>query len=158
MSGSVNRVIVVGNLGRAPEIKSFSNGGRVANLAVATSESWKDKTSGERKEKTEWHRVSVMDERLVELCEKYLHKGSKVYLEGQLETRKWKGSDGKDNYSTEIVLRPFRSSMQLLDPPSGDSVHARDEGRAPPRRDSPRGPPPTASRGRDDALDDDIPF
>lgn len=115
MAGSVNKVILVGNLGRDPEIKQLPSGGSLANLSVATSESWRDKGSGERKEKTEWHRVVIFSDGLVRICEQYLRKGSKVYLEGQLETRKWQDKDGNDRYSTEVVLRNFNSSLQMLD-------------------------------------------
>lgn len=111
---TLNKVQLIGNLGRDPEFHAFDNGGKVANLAVATSEVWKDKKTGERKERTEWHRVAVFDERLVETIEKFLRKGSKVYLEGQLETRKWQDQSGQDRYSTEIVLRPFRSQLVML--------------------------------------------
>ncbi len=112
---SVNKCILVGNLGNDPEIRSFNNGGRVANLSIATSESWKDKTSGERKERTQWHRVVVMNEHLVKICEKFLKKGSKVYLEGQLETRKYTDKDGSDKYTTEVVLRPYKGEITMLD-------------------------------------------
>jgi len=115
MAGSVNKVILVGNLGKDPEIRSFQNGGRVASFSIATSESWKDKTSGERKEKTEWHRISVLNENLVGIVERYLKKGSKVYLEGQLETRKWTDKEGQEKYTTEVVLRPFRGELTMLD-------------------------------------------
>src|SRR5919201_5755401 len=115
MAGSVNKVILVGNLGRDPEIRSFQNGGRVANLSVATSETWRDKQSGERKEKTEWHRVAIFNERLVEVAEKYLRKGSKVYIEGQLQTRKWTDQSGQERYTTEVVLQRFRGELTMLD-------------------------------------------
>lgn len=115
MAGSVNKVILVGNLGRDPEIKQLPSGSSIANLSVATSENWRDKASGERKEKTEWHRVVVFSEGLVRICEQYLKKGSKVYLEGQLETRKWQDKDGNDKYSTEVVLRNFNSTLTMLD-------------------------------------------
>jgi len=115
MAGSVNKVILVGNLGRDPEIRTMQSGGRVCNLSVATSESWNDKQSGERREKTEWHRVVIFDDRLVDVCEKYLRKGRKVYLEGQLQTRKWQDQSGQDRYSTEVVLQRFRGELQLLD-------------------------------------------
>lgn len=114
MAGSVNKVIIVGNLGRDPEVRSFQNGGKVCNLRVATSENWRDKSSGERKERTEWHSVAIFDENLVKVAEQYLKKGSTVYLEGQLETRKWQDQSGADKYSTEVVLRPFRSTMTML--------------------------------------------
>lgn len=121
MAGSVNKVIIVGNLGRDPEVKSFQNGGKVANLRVATSESWKDKSSGERKEKTEWHSVAIFNENLAGVAERYLRKGSKVYLEGALQTRKWTDQQGVEKYSTEIVLQGFNAVMVMLDGPEGDS-------------------------------------
>ena len=115
MAGSVNKAIIVGAFGRDPEIRTFQSGGRVASFSVATSERWKDKATGERKERTEWHKVSVFNEGIVGVVEKYLHKGSKVYLEGQLETRKWTDKDGVERYTTEIVLRPYRGELVLLD-------------------------------------------
>jgi single-strand DNA-binding protein len=115
MAGSVNKVILVGNLGRDPEVRSFQNGGRVCNLAVATSERWRDKNSGENREKTEWHRVAIYSDPLIRVAEQYLRKGSKVYLEGQLETRKWQDQSGQDRYTTEIALRPYRSELTMLD-------------------------------------------
>lgn len=114
MAGSVNKVILVGNLGRDPEVRSFPNGGKVCNLRVATSETWRDRNTGERKERTEWHSVAIFDENLVKVAEQYLRKGSTVYLEGQLETRKWQDQSGADRYTTEVVLRPFRSTMTML--------------------------------------------
>ena len=114
MAGSVNKVIIIGNLGRDPEVRSFQNGGKVVNLRIATSEQWRDKASGERKERTEWHSVAIFDENLARVAEQYLRKGSTVYIEGQLETRKWQDQSGQDRYSTEIVLRPFRSSLTML--------------------------------------------
>ena len=115
MAGSVNKVILVGNLGRDPEVRSFQNGGKVANLRIATSENWKDRNTGERKERTEWHTVAIFSEPLVRLAEQYLRKGSKVYIEGQLETRKWQDQSGQDRYSTEVVLRPYRGELTMLD-------------------------------------------
>lgn len=115
MAGSVNKVILIGNLGRDPEIRSFQNGGRVANLSVATSENWKDRTTGERKERTEWHRVVVFNDALVGVVERFLKKGSKIYIEGQLETRKYTDQSGAERYSTEVVLRPFRGELTMLD-------------------------------------------
>lgn len=115
MAGSVNKVIIVGNLGRDPEVRTFQNGGKVCNLRIATSESWKDRNSGERKERTEWHSVAIQSEPLVNIAEQYLAKGSKVYIEGQLETRKWQDQSGQDRYSTEVVLRPYRGTLTLLD-------------------------------------------
>jgi len=121
MAGSVNKVIIVGNLGRDPEVRSFQNGGKVVNLNIATSESWRDKQSGERKERTEWHRVSILNENLAKVAEQYLKKGSKVYIEGQLETRKWQDQSGVEKFTTEIVLRPYRGELTLLDGRDGGS-------------------------------------
>ncbi len=115
MAGSVNKVIIVGNLGRDPEVRSFQNGGKVVNLRIATSETWRDRNSGERKERTEWHSVAIFSEPLAKIAEQYLRKGSKVYIEGALETRKWQDQSGQDRYTTEIVLRPFRGELTLLD-------------------------------------------
>ena len=115
MAGSVNKVILVGNLGRDPEVRFSQAGQKIVNMSVATSETWKDKNSGERKEKTEWHRVVVFDERLADVCERYLKKGSKVYLEGTLQTRKWTGNDGVEKYTTEVVLPRFNGVMTMLD-------------------------------------------
>jgi single-strand DNA-binding protein len=115
MAGSVNKVILVGNLGKDPEVRTFQNGGRVASFSIATSESWKDKATGEKKEKTEWHRISVLNDNLVTIVERYLKKGAKVYVEGQLETRKWQDKDGQDKYTTEVVLRPYRGELTMLD-------------------------------------------
>ena len=119
MAGSVNKVILIGNLGRDPEIRSFQNGGRVASFSIATSENWKDKTSGEKKERTEWHRISVLNDKLVEIVERYVKKGSKLYIEGQLETRKWTDKDGQEKYTTEVVLRPYRGEITMLDSKGG---------------------------------------
>ena len=115
MAGSVNKVILVGNLGKDPEIRSLGSGDRVANLRVATSENWRDKSSGERKEKTEWHRVVIFNEQLAKIAEQYLKKGSKVYLEGALQTRKWTDQQGQEKYSTEVVLQKFRGELIMLD-------------------------------------------
>jgi single-strand DNA-binding protein len=115
MAGSVNKVILVGNLGADPEVRNLPSGGKVVNLSIATSESWKDRNTGERREKTEWHRVVIFSEGLARVAESYLKKGSKVYLEGQLQTRKWQDQSGQDKYSTEIVLQGFNSNMTLLD-------------------------------------------
>lgn len=115
MAGSVNKVIIVGNLGRDPEVRSFQNGGKVVNLRIATSETWRDRNSGERKERTEWHSVAIFSEPLANIAERYLKKGSKVYIEGALETRKWQDQSGQDRYTTEIVLRPYRGELTLLD-------------------------------------------
>ena len=115
MAGSVNKVILIGNLGRDPEVRSFPNGGKVCNLRIATSENWKDRNTGERREKTEWHSVAIFSEPLVRVAEQYLRKGSKIYIEGQLETRKWQDQSGQDRYSTEVVLRPYTSTLTMLD-------------------------------------------
>ena len=115
MAGSVNKVIIVGNLGRDPEVRTFQNGGKVCNLRIATSENWKDRNTGERKERTEWHSVAIFSEPLARVAEQYLRKGSKVYIEGQLETRKWQDQSGQDRYSTEVVLRPYKSELTMLD-------------------------------------------
>jgi single-strand DNA-binding protein len=126
---SVNKVIVLGNLGRDPEVKSFQNGGRVANISVATSESWKDKNTGERKERVEWHNVAILNDGLVGVAEKYLRKGSKVYVEGQLRTRKWQDQSGNDRYSTEIVLQGFGAQLVLLDAREGGGNQQRSDDR-----------------------------
>ena len=121
MSGSVNKVILVANLGNDPEVRTMPNGGKVVNLSVATSERWRDKNSGDQKEKTEWHRVVIFSEGLAKIAEQYLKKGSKVYLEGQLQTRKWTDQSGAEKYSTEIVLQGFNAALQLLDSREGSS-------------------------------------
>lgn len=115
MAGSVNKVILIGNLGRDPEVRAFQNGGKVCNLRLATTETWRDRSSGERKEKTEWHSVVIFNEGLLRVAEQYLRKGSKVYVEGQLETRKWQDQSGAERYSTEVVLRNFNSALVMLD-------------------------------------------
>lgn len=156
MAGSVNKVILVGNLGRDPEIRSFPNGGRVANFSIATSESWKDKNSGERKERTEWHRISVTNDALVGVVERFLKKGSKVYIEGQLETRKYE-KDGRETYTTEVVLRPYRGELTMLDGRSGggsDTMGGGDDYSAPA---SSSGGGSFAASSKND-MDDEIPF
>ena len=115
MAGSVNKVILVGNVGQDPEVRQFQNGGQGASFSLATSETWKDRNTGERKEKTEWHRISVFSEGLVRVVQNYIKKGSKLYIEGQLETRKWQDKDGQDRYTTEVVLRGFNSTLTMLD-------------------------------------------
>lgn len=147
MSGSVNKAIVVGNLGRDPEIRSMQDGTRVANLSLATSETWKDKNSGERKERTEWHRITIFNPPLVDVAERFLKKGSKVYIEGSLQTRKWTDQAGVEKYSTEIVLQKFRGELTMLDSRSGGGSDEPDESE-----------PPSASRPATPELDDDIPF
>ena len=119
MAGSVNKVIILGNLARDVETRNFANGGKVCNMTVATSERWKDKSSGEQKERSEFHRVAIFSEGLVRVAEQYLRKGSKVYIEGQLETRKWQDANGQDKYSTEVVLRGFNSTLTMLDNRTG---------------------------------------
>jgi single-strand DNA-binding protein len=121
MAGSLNKVTLIGNLGADPEIRTFGNGGKVCNLRIATSENWRDKNTGERREKTEWHTVAIFSEGLVRVCEQYLKKGSKVYIEGALQTRKWQDQSGNDRYSTEVVLQGFGSTLLMLDGRSGGS-------------------------------------
>ncbi len=152
MAGSVNKVILVGNLGRDPEVRHTQDGLPIVNMSVATSEQWRDRASGERRERTEWHRVVIFDERLGETAQKYLHKGSKVYLEGQLQTRKWTDQQGAEKYTTEVVLGRFRSVLTMLDS-RGDAAGdfgGGGEGRSPAPA---AGPPPPG-----DDLDDEIPF
>lgn len=156
MAGSVNKVILVGNLGKDPEIRSFPNGGRVANFSIATSESWKDKNSGERKERTEWHRISVTNDALVGVVERFLKKGSKVYIEGQLETRKYE-KDGRDVYTTEVVLRPYRGELTMLDSKGGSSSGAANDYDEPMSMSGGGGGGSFASSSKND-MDDDIPF
>ncbi len=115
MAGSINKVIILGNLGKDPEVRTFPNGGKVCNFPVATSENWQDKSSGERQERTQWHNVSILSEPIVNIAENYLNKGSKVYIEGQIETRKWQDNEGNDRYSTEVVLRPYKGQLVLVD-------------------------------------------
>jgi single-strand DNA-binding protein len=178
MAGSVNKVILIGNVGRDPEIRTLQNGGRVASFTLATSESWKDRTSGERREKTEWHRIAVYNESLVGVIERFVKKGSKVYLEGALETRKWNDQSGQEKYTTEVVLKQFRSELTLLDgrgdsggsgAPDGYGAPAGDGygrsgggsggggGASDGRSGSSNRSGAPAARPRDD-IDDDIPF
>ncbi|MBO0358606.1 single-stranded DNA-binding protein [Hymenobacter sp. BT186] len=149
---SVNKVILVGHVGKDPEIRSFQSGGRVANFTLATSESWKDKATGERKEKTEWHNIAVTNDALVGIVERFVKKGSKVYLEGQLQTRKWQDNNGNDRYSTEVVLKPFKGEVVLLDSKQDGESASNGEARSQASRDAQR---PAAF---DDDLDDSIPF
>lgn len=164
MAGSVNKVILVGNLGRDPEVRSTQNGGKIVNLNLATSESWKDKNSGDRQEKTEWHRVVIFNDRLGDVAERYLKKGSKVYVEGQLQTRKWTDKEGQERYTTEVVIGRFKGELTLLDGRGGgggDSVSAGMAEAAPARssgggdRGSSGGPSWDAPAAD---LDDEIPF
>jgi len=164
MAGSVNKVTLVGNLGRDPEIRSLQDGNKVANLSVATSESWKDKSSGERRERTEWHRVVIFNERLVDVVEKYLKKGAKVYLEGALQTRKWTDQSGAEKYTTEVVLQRFRGELVMLDGRSGGGgggenamSESGDEGGFSSGPSS-RGGSSGGGRAPASDLDDDIPF
>ena len=151
MAGSVNKVILVGNLGKDPEVRRMTSGDPVVNLSIATSETWRDKASGEKKEKTEWHRVVIFNKNLADVAEKYLKKGAKVYVEGQLQTRKWTDKDGAEKYSTEVVLQNFRGELTMLDGRSGGGEGggfgggSRGAGEAP------------ASFQRDE-MDDEIPF
>ncbi len=181
MAGSVNKVIIVGNLGRDPESKTFQNGGKVVNLRIATSDSWKDKNTGEKKESTEWHSVAIFNEGLANVAERYLRKGSKVYIEGALKTRKWQDASGNDRYSTEVVLQGFNSVLTMLDGApgagggsgggmgggGGDWDGGRDDfggGSAPARGGGNRGGGGggfgggNSGGGFPDDLDDDVPF
>jgi len=169
MAGSVNKVILVGNLGADPEVRNLPSGGKVVNLSVATTENWRDRNSGERKERTEWHRVVIFSEGLAKVAEQYLRKGSKVYLEGQLQTRKWQDQQGQDRYSTEVVLQNFNSNLTMLDgrgegEGQGGGFSSpretnygggggRSEGRSEGRR-----PSPSAPAFESGGMDDDIPF
>ncbi len=158
MAGSVNKVILVGNLGRDPEVRRLNSGAAVVNLRLATSESWRDKTSGERQERTEWHSVVIYNENLGRVAEQYLKKGSKVYLEGQIQTRKWQDQSGQDRYTTEIVLQRFRGELVLLDR-AGDNAltdSGSDFGRATPMESRGAKRPGGASLAEE--LDDEIPF
>jgi single-strand DNA-binding protein len=156
MAGSVNKVILVGNLGADPEVKSFQNGGRIANLRIATSEDWKDRQTGEKKERTEWHQVVLQSDGLVGVAERYLRKGSKVYIEGQLRTRKWQDKEGRDRYTTEIQA----NEMQMLGARGGGGGGMGTESRAEPRTASSGGGDrgSAAPASQDDGFDDDIPF
>ena len=164
MAGSVNKVILIGNLGRDPETRTFGNGGKVCNLRIATSENWRDKNSGERREKTEWHSVAIFNEGLVRIAEQYLKKGSKVYLEGQLQTRKWQDQSGADRYSTEIVLQGFNATLTMLDGRDGpQGGGGGDYGGGYDDRDSGRSGGGSGSGGGGgygggSDLDDEIPF
>jgi single-strand DNA-binding protein len=148
MAGSVNKVILVGNLGKDPEVRRMTSGDPVVNLSIATSESWRDKASGERKEKTEWHRVVIFNKNLAEVAEKYLRKGAKVYVEGQLQTRKWTDKDGAEKYSTEVVLQNFRGELTMLDGRNGGGEGA----------GTGRGASEAPASFQRDEMDDEIPF
>ncbi len=150
MAGSVNKVILIGNLGRDPEVRTFQNGGKVCNFSIATSETWKDKNTGERQERTNWHNIAIFNEPLGQIAEQYLKKGSKVYVEGQLETRKWQDQAGNDRYTTEVVLRQYRGELTILDNRNdSNSIN------------SPTNPEisdMTKQEISNDSIDDEIPF
>lgn len=166
MAGSVNKVILVGNVGQDPEVRQFQNGGQVCSFSLATSENWKDKNTGERREKTEWHRISIFNEGLVRVVQNYVKKGSKLYIEGQLETRKWQDQNGQDRYTTEVVLRGYGGNLTMLDSRNSDGMgggsraYGQDSvaygnqgsGSGGPRQMD--GPPQSFSQD----LDDEIPF
>ncbi|WP_116653599.1 single-stranded DNA-binding protein [Pelagibacterium sediminicola] len=156
MSGSVNKVILVGNLGADPEIRTLNNGGKVAQLSIATSERWRDRNSGEQRERTEWHRVVIFSEGLVRVVEQYLKKGAKVYLEGQLQTRKWQDQSGQDRYTTEIVLQGFNSTLTMLDGRGEGDGGGYNQGGGRPVEN--RGRPQSAPAFESGGMDDDIPF
>ena len=165
MAGSVNKVILVGNLGKDPEIRRTQDGRPIANLRIATSESWRDETTGERREKTEWHSVVIFNEGLCRVAEQYLKKGAKIYIEGQLQTRKWQGQDGQDRYSTEVVLQGFNSQLTMLDSRgagAGAGAGLQEGDQADYGASSSNGTAPKraagAKGGFDKAVDDEIPF
>ena len=165
MAGSVNKVILVGNLGKDPEIRRTQDGRPIANLSIATSETWRDKNSGERKEKTEWHRVVIFNEGLCKVAEQYLKKGAKVYIEGALQTRKWTDQQGAEKYSTEVVLQGFNSTLTMLDGRGGGGGGGSfgdepggDFGSSGPVSSAPRRPVAAGGGGRNGDMDDDIPF
>ena len=174
MAGSINKVILVGNVGNDPEIRTFGNGGKVANFSVATSESWRDKQSGEKREKTEWHRVAIFQDGLVGIVERYVKKGTKLYIEGKLQTRKWQDRDGNDKYTTEIVLQGYGGNLTLLDSAGGgnrqggynqggggynqDSVAYGNQGQSNERMGGQRSASNMGGPAEDFDLDDEIPF
>src|SRR5580692_9969260 len=163
MAGSVNKVILVGNLGADPEIRRTQDGRPIANLRVATTDSWRDKTSGERKERTEWHRVVIFSEGLCKVAEQYLKKGARIYIEGQLQTRKWQDPQGQDRYSTEVVLQNFNGTLVMLDRAGGGgggfgADEGSDFGSSSGGRAAPARQPAMASVGKREDMDDEIPF
>jgi len=160
MAGSVNKVILVGNLGKDPEIRRTQDGRPIANLSVATSESWRDKATGERKEKTEWHRVVIFNEGLAKVAEQYLKKGAKVYIEGQLQTRKWTDQSGAEKYTTEVVLQGFNSNLTMLDGRGGGGGGLGDDAGGELAAGGPQPAPrrAVAADSRNNDMDDDIPF
>ena len=167
MAGSLNKVMLIGNLGKDPEVRSFANGGKVCNFSLATSESWKDKNSGERREKTDWHNVAIFNENLVRIAEQYLKKGSKVYIEGSLQTRKWQDQSGADKYTTEVVLQNFNGTLVLLDRAEGGAGgggqrggggYNQDDGGYGSGGGATRGGGASRPSAFDSDLDDDVPF
>ncbi len=158
MAGSINKVILVGNLGFDPEIRATQDGREICNLRLATSESWKDRNTGERKEKTEWHRVVIFNDNLVNLCKNYLHKGSKIYVEGQLQTRKWTNKEGQEQYSTEVVLQGYNGNLTMLDKREGGSGSRGDEGDYGQSAGGYGGGQPQRAKVATADLDDEIPF
>ena len=158
MAGSVNKVILVGNLGADPEIRTLNSGDRVANLRLATSETWRDRTTGERKEKTEWHRVVIFNDNLVKVAEQYLRKGSTVYIEGAIQTRKWTDQSGQEKFSTEVVLQKFRGELTMLDGRGGDAEQGEGGGYSGGFSSGPRAPSAGPREDFSADLDDEIPF
>ncbi|MES2985071.1 MAG: single-stranded DNA-binding protein [Pseudomonadota bacterium] len=158
MAGSINKVILVGNLGKDPETRATQDGREICNLTIATSESWKDKSSGERKEKTEWHRVVIFNDNLTRIAKDYLRKGSKVYIEGQLQTRKWTNKEGQEVYTTEVVLQNFNGNLTLLDSKSGGESRGGNDGYNQDRSYGNSSPAPQRARVAEVELDDEIPF
>jgi len=159
MASSLNKVMIIGNLGADPEVRTFGNGGKVCNLRIATSESWRDKSTGERREKTEWHTVAIFSEGLVRVCEQYLKKGAKVYIEGALQTRKWQDQSGNDRYSTEIVLQGFNGTLTMLDGRSGGGGGGGDYGQGGGYdNQSSGGGGGNAPASSNSNMDDEIPF
>ena len=157
MAGSVNKVIIVGNLGKDPEVRTFPNGGKVCNFPVATSETWRDRNSGEKQERTQWHNIAIFSEPLVNIAERFLKKGSKIFVEGQLETRKWQDNTGADRYSTEVVLRPYKGELTLLDNKSDTDITQRESLSEATTSVMPQSTENSPSFAVDD-FDDEIPF
>lgn len=158
MAGSVNKCILIGNVGKDPEIRSTQGGMRIANLTLATSETWNDKASGERKERTEWHRISIMNDRIVDVVERFVKKGSKIYVEGQITTRKWTDQQGQERYTTEINVGRFNGVVTLLDSKRDGDAPQRQTSGASMQQDNPRTPPPPRPQPQDDIDGDSIPF
>ncbi len=159
MAGSVNKVILIGNLGKDPEIRTFQNGGKVCNFSIATSENWKDRNTGEKQERTQWHNIAIFSEPISNVAEQYLKKGSKVFIEGQLETRKWQDQSGNDRYSTEVVIRPYGGNLTMLDSRSDGTSNLSQDYASQYQKDKPGEVDnrPTENEGIND-LDDEIPF